>query len=70
MMAAIKSADGAAPDAVRNALARINAFEAVTGTISYRDGSRIPVKSVSIISVQGGRELNWGSVLPAKIPNP
>jgi branched-chain amino acid transport system substrate-binding protein len=70
MMAAIKSAGSEEPDAVRRALARISDFKAVTGTISYRDGSRIPVKSVSIVSIEPGRQRNNGSVLPMKIPNP
>jgi hypothetical protein len=45
---------------VRDALARITGFEAVTGTISYRDGGRIPDKSVSIIAVEQGRERGSG----------
>jgi branched-chain amino acid transport system substrate-binding protein len=70
LMAAIKSARSAEPDAVRNALARTTGFEGVTGTISYRDGSRIPVKPVSIIRVERGGEKYMGSVLPNKIPRP
>jgi hypothetical protein len=46
------------------------AFEAVTGTISYRDGSRIPIKPVTIIGVELGRQRHMGSVLPEKIPGP
>ena len=52
LMAAIKSAGSTEPDAVRDALARTTGFEGVTGTISYRNGSRIPVKPVSIIRVR------------------
>jgi hypothetical protein len=42
----------------------------VTGTISYRNGSRIPTKSVAIISVDRGRQKFIGSVLPERIPAP
>jgi branched-chain amino acid transport system substrate-binding protein len=70
LMAAVKSAGSTEPDAVRRALARVSDFKGVTGTISYRDDSRIPVKSVSIISIERGRERNKGSVLPKTIPAP
>jgi branched-chain amino acid transport system substrate-binding protein len=70
LMAAIKSANATEPDAVRNALAGLTDFEAVTGTISYRDGRRIPVKSVSIISVERVGLRNIGKILPRKIPDP
>jgi branched-chain amino acid transport system substrate-binding protein len=70
LMAAIKSANATEPDAVRDGLASLTGFEAVTGTISYRDGSRIPAKSVSIISIESGRARNMGSVLPQKVPDP
>ena len=49
LMAAISAAGSTRPQAVRKALAATQGFAGVTGTISYRDGSRIPAKSVSII---------------------
>jgi branched-chain amino acid transport system substrate-binding protein len=70
LLAAIKSAGGVRPRAVREALAATTGFAGVTGTISYRRGSRIPAKSVSIIAVQGGRQTFAASVLPQKIPPP
>jgi branched-chain amino acid transport system substrate-binding protein len=70
LMAAIKSAGSAQPQAVRKALAATHDFPGVTGTISYRGGSRIPAKSVSIIAVKGGHQLLAASVLPKKIPAP
>jgi hypothetical protein len=42
----------------------------VTGTISYRNGSRIPAKSVAIIAVDRDRQKFMGSVLPERIPAP
>jgi len=70
LMAAIASAGSARPQAVRKALAATTHFAGVTGTISYRGGSRIPAKSVSIISVLHGRQSLAASVLPEKIPAP
>jgi branched-chain amino acid transport system substrate-binding protein len=70
LMAAIKSAGSTNPQAVRKALAATHDFAGVTGTISYRDGSRIPAKSVSVIAVTQGRQLLAASLLPEKIPAP
>jgi branched-chain amino acid transport system substrate-binding protein len=70
LMAAIASAGSTKPQAVRKALAATSGFAGVTGTISYRGGSRIPAKSVSIISVMHGRQSLAASVLPEKIPPP
>lgn len=70
LMAAIRTAGSAQPEAVRKALAATRDFAGVTGTISYRDGSRIPAKSVSIIAVSQGRQTLAASVLPKKIPAP
>ena len=60
----------ASRQAVRKALAATHDFAGVTGTISYRGGSRIPAKSVSIIAVTQGRQSLAASVLPEKIPAP
>jgi branched-chain amino acid transport system substrate-binding protein len=70
LMAAIKSAGSTQPQAVRKALAATHDFAGVTGTISYRNGSRIPAKSVSIIAVSQGRQTLAETVLPSKIPPP
>jgi branched-chain amino acid transport system substrate-binding protein len=70
LMAAIKAAGSTKPQAVRRALAQTHDFAGVTGTISYRNGSRIPAKSVSIIAVRQGRQSLAASVLPQKIPAP
>ncbi|MDI6711066.1 MAG: ABC transporter substrate-binding protein [Bacillota bacterium] len=52
---AIKRANSTDPKAVRDALAQTSGFEAVTGTISYKDGKRVPTKSVSILKVVDGK---------------
>ena len=67
--AALKAAQ-ADLDASHAALAQTRDFAGVTGTISYRNGSRIPAKSVSIIAVTHGRQSLAASVLPKKIPAP
>lgn len=51
---AIEQAGSAEPDAIRAALAQTEGFDAVTGTITYPEGQRKPVKSVTIIQVQDG----------------
>jgi branched-chain amino acid transport system substrate-binding protein len=70
LMAAIEVAGSTQPHAVREALAATTGFEGVTGTISYPRGSRIPIKSVSIISVKQGRQVLAASVRPQQIPAP
>lgn len=70
LMAAIERAGGTSPDAVRRALAATRGYHGVTGTISYRDGSRIPAKSVTIMRIEGGRQIYVGSILPQSIPAP
>lgn len=51
---AIERAGSAEPEAIRDALAETQNFEGVTGTITYEEGQRKPVKSVTIIQVQDG----------------
>jgi branched-chain amino acid transport system substrate-binding protein len=70
MMVAIASAGSTEPEPVRKALAATRGFVGVTGVISYPGGSRIPVKSVSIISVAQGRQSLAATVLPKSVPPP
>lgn len=70
LMAAIEKAGTVEPGPVRQALAATTGFRGVTGEISYRAGSRIPAKSVTIMRVAGARQQNVGSILPKKIPPP
>lgn len=48
---AIKRAKSVKPAAIRNALAKTANFKAVTGTITYEAGKRVPKKSVSVLQV-------------------
>ena len=70
LMAAIKSAGSTKPQAVRKALAATHDFAGVTGTISYRGGSRIPAKSVSIMAVSKAGRRSRQTCCRAKIPPP
>lgn len=70
MMAAIKSAGSTDTEAVRTALAATSGFKGVTGIITYRNGSRIPAKSVTIMKINQGRERFVASILPKEIPAP
>jgi branched-chain amino acid transport system substrate-binding protein len=58
------------PEAVRKALASLSGFQGVTGTISYRSGSRIPTKSVTIVGVTHGKQSAVGTFAPAGTPHP
>lgn len=51
---AIRRAGSTEPAAIRDALAATQGFQAVTGVISYPEGQRKPIKSVTIIRVQDG----------------
>ena len=67
---AIADAKSNDPAAILSALAAIKNFEGVTGTISYSNGSRIPLKSVTIIEVKAGT-LNLAiQLLPDQVPPP
>ena len=54
LASAIEEAGSADPTAIRDALAATQGYEAVTGTISYPEGQRKPIKAVTIIQVQDG----------------
>jgi branched-chain amino acid transport system substrate-binding protein len=52
---AIERAGSTDPAEVSQALAATDGYEAVTGTISYPDGSRVPSKPVAIMHVENGK---------------
>ncbi|MEF2548185.1 ABC transporter substrate-binding protein [Aurantimonas sp. E1-2-R+4] len=51
---AIERAGSAEPAEVTKALASTDGYEAVTGTIAYKEGSRVPSKPVAIMKVVDG----------------
>ncbi|MGB3210079.1 MAG: ABC transporter substrate-binding protein [Desulforhopalus sp.] len=67
---AIRQAKTTSPDAVRQALAGIDGFHGVTGTISYIGGRQIPGKSVTVIGVKNGQRNFIRSFKPEIIPEP
>jgi branched-chain amino acid transport system substrate-binding protein len=58
--------------AIRDALANLDNFHAITGTITYRGTQRIPVRSVALLRYQGGEARCVKTVTPsaAEIPAP
>ena len=64
VIAAIDKAGSADPDSVRNAMSSMEGFDGITGTISYRNGSPVPAKSVSIIEISGGTRTLKATVTP------
>jgi branched-chain amino acid transport system substrate-binding protein len=67
---AIRRAGSARPADVLAGLAGIQDFEGVTGTISYPDGTRIPLKSVSIVGIDGGAYRFAAEWTPTSVPAP
>jgi branched-chain amino acid transport system substrate-binding protein len=70
IVAAVENAGNSDPRAVRAALAATKNFDGVTGTISFVSGSQIPLKSVTIMRVDGGRQSFEANILPKKVPPP
>lgn len=52
---AIRQADSAEPEAIREAMTATRDYPAVTGVVSYTRENMVPPKPVSIISVQGAQ---------------
>ena len=69
-MAAIESAGSIEPQAVREGLARTKDFPGVTGTVTFAAGDRIPLKSVTIMQVDGGGQRFEAEILPQQVPLP
>lgn len=61
---AIKRAGNTDPKAIRDALAATQNFEAVTGTISYEPGKRVPKKSVAVLKVENGEFVFMKEITP------
>jgi len=70
LIEAINKAGSIQAEAVQKALANMQGFQGITGSISYRSGSQIPEKSVTIINVTQGKQKNVGEYLPVKTPQP
>jgi len=66
---AIERADSIELRAIRDALAQENGYEGITGVIGYREGKRVPEKSVAIIRVKKGKFEFVTMVTPLKKGN-
>jgi branched-chain amino acid transport system substrate-binding protein len=67
---AIAKAGSAEPMKIRATLATTENFAGITGTVSYRPGSRIPDKGVAIIGVKDGRLSLAAELTPSWVPAP
>ena len=70
LLAAIESAGSTDAQAVREALARTKDFAGVTGNITFAAGDRIPLKSVTIMQIDGGKQRFEAEILPKNVPPP
>lgn len=61
---AVKRAGSNDPKAIRDNLAKTDGFKGVTGTISYKDGKRVPLKSVTVMKVENGKFVFVKEVTP------
>lgn len=70
--AAVKSVATVSGESIRDALADLDNFEGVTGTITYRGTERIPVRSVALLRYEAGKAQCLQSLTPAasEIPAP
>lgn len=67
---AIKKINSAEPKKISAGLSLVRKLEGVTGTISYKPGSRVPDKSVALIKVEGGRFATIAKVTPDYLSPP
>ncbi|MEM9731656.1 MAG: ABC transporter substrate-binding protein, partial [Myxococcota bacterium] len=61
---AMKRAGSVDPAEVRAALAETTDYQGIVGPISYRNGSRVPIKPVSVIEVRDGEKTAIWTVTP------
>ncbi len=57
-------------EALLKTLNNTNGFKGATGSISYRGGSRVPLKSASIVQIKDGRSSLAAEMTPDKFPAP
>jgi len=70
LLTAIRLAGSTNPEAVRNGLASIREFDGVTGQLGYQADSQIPVKSVTLLGIQGGAYKLVKQLMPERTPTP
>jgi branched-chain amino acid transport system substrate-binding protein len=70
LASAIAAAGSTDPTLVREALAGIRDFTGVTGRMHYPPGSRIPVKTVTILRISNGALELFRQLEPSEVPLP
>ena len=70
MATAAEKAGSLDAEAIREALSTLQDYKGLTGTISYQNGSRIPVKSVALFKVEDGKEVFVREITPDSVPAP
>ncbi|MFC3226895.1 ABC transporter substrate-binding protein [Marinibaculum pumilum] len=68
--AAMTRAGATDPGGVLEGLTGLEGYQGVTGTISFPGESRIPLKSVTILKVDKGRQAFVDQILPESVPKP
>jgi branched-chain amino acid transport system substrate-binding protein len=68
--AAIEKAGSTEVEDVKIALSTLSNFQGVTGEISFNEGSAIPIKSVTLLKTDKGKEIFVQEILPSKVPSP
>ncbi len=66
----IQKADTTDIEALLKTLNNTNGFNGATGSISYRRGSRVPLKSASIVHIKDGQSSLAVEMTPDKFPTP
>jgi len=66
----IKKVKSTEPKKIAAGLTLVRELEGVTGTISYRPGSRVPDKSVALLEVKGGKFITIAKVTPDYLSPP
>lgn len=54
--------------AMLSGLPNVSGYQGVTGTISYKPGTGIPLKSVTVLMVEGGDQIFVAERLPERVP--
>lgn len=67
---AMRRAKSTDPTQIKNALAATRNLKAVTGTISYTPGSRVPQKGVTVIGVKDQKLTLAAELTPTYVPKP
>jgi branched-chain amino acid transport system substrate-binding protein len=65
----VAQARAASPD-LREGLATIHGYDGLTGTISYRNQSQVPDKSVTLMEIKDGTVIVVGERMPQIVPVP